>query len=99
MMDAWIKTCSCRKRQQLNYEPFPSTSKSTDASVRELNSESRLSKPSLITKPIKKAKLFFRKYSPEYLKYGFVFFRHGDEPLPQCVICYETLANASLEPS
>lgn len=47
----------------------------------------------------KKPKTFSRKYSADYIKYGFTFVGTEEEPLPQCVICFETLANESMKPS
>jgi hypothetical protein len=42
---------------------------------------------------------YIRKYNPSYLSFGFM--RTGEEsaPVPQCVICYETLSNHSIKPS
>ena len=44
------------------------------------------------------AKKKVRKYSAEYLKFGFIPFP-PDERLPQCLICERTLCNDSLKPS
>ena len=38
-----------------------------------------------------------RKYNNAYLDYGFTFIERGDEQLPQCVICFKTLSNASMK--
>ncbi|XP_049323296.1 protein FAM200B-like [Astyanax mexicanus] len=40
-----------------------------------------------------------RKYSPEYLKCGFSFIEDKQGQKPQCVICNEVLAHASMKPS
>ncbi|KAL7638491.1 UNVERIFIED_CONTAM: hypothetical protein RMT77_011061 [Armadillidium vulgare] len=40
-----------------------------------------------------------RKYSDDYMKYGFSFMGDEDNPKPLCVICGETLSNGSLKPS
>ena len=40
-----------------------------------------------------------RKYSADYIKYGFIAIQHGGDTLPQCVICMKTLSNAALKPS
>ena len=40
-----------------------------------------------------------RKYSPTYIKYGFIAIEHGGESLPQCVVCMKTLANSAMKPS
>jgi hypothetical protein len=40
-----------------------------------------------------------RKYYESYLKFGFISTDSDDEPRPQCVICLEILANASMKPS
>ena len=38
-----------------------------------------------------------RKYDDTFLDYGFIFIEKGDEQLPQCVICFKTLSNASMK--
>ena len=40
-----------------------------------------------------------RKYSPEYIRYGFIAIEHGGKCLPQCVLCMKTLSNAAMKPS
>ena len=40
-----------------------------------------------------------RKYSPEYIQYGFIAIEHEGECLPQCVLCMKTLSNAAMKPS
>lgn len=40
-----------------------------------------------------------RKYDDSYLKFGFTFTGSISEPIPQCVICMETLSNHSMKPS
>ena len=40
-----------------------------------------------------------RKYSPAYIKYGFIAIEHNGEALPQCVVCMKTLANSAMKPS
>ena len=39
-----------------------------------------------------------RKYDHNYLKFGFSWIAPDDAPRPQCVICKEVLANASMRP-
>lgn len=89
MMKSWLKTGSCVKRKQ------------------ESNEEGELNRPSTsndvkvpqVPSSVKKGKKMFRKYCPEYLQYGFTFIGTDDEPIPQCVLCFETLANESMKPS
>ena len=38
-----------------------------------------------------------RKYNDTFLDYGFTFIEKGDEQLPQYVICFKTLSNASMK--
>ena len=38
-----------------------------------------------------------RKCNDIFLDYGFTFIERGDEQLPQCVICFKTLSNASMK--
>ena len=40
-----------------------------------------------------------RKFSPAYIKYGFIAIEHNGEALPQCVVCMKTLANSAMKPS
>ncbi|XP_064410162.1 SCAN domain-containing protein 3-like [Latimeria chalumnae] len=58
-------------------------------------------RPSTVTRnePAKKIKTVVRKYDDTYLKFGFSFSGTYEYPLPQCVICYEILANECLKPS
>lgn len=96
-MDAWIKTGSCRKRvQPIDDEPSTSTGISVSNPVINVSvTRTSIAKPEFT----KKAKSGFRKYSPDYLKYGFVFSGTEEEPFPQCVICFDILANESMKPS
>ncbi len=89
-MDAWFRTGSCRKRNVSNDEP--STSSSTISRT--------VSKPSSSSNVMaKKTKTYFRKYNPDFLKFGFVCSGSEEEPLPQCVICFEMLSNECLKVS
>ena len=40
-----------------------------------------------------------RKYSEDYIKYGFTSITRGSEELPQCVVCYKTLSNDAMRPN
>lgn len=43
-----------------------------------------------------------RKYDESYLQYGFIVkpgTENSDNPIPQCVVCFETLSNQSMKPS
>lgn len=40
-----------------------------------------------------------RKYSDEYLKFGFTSLNKGDFDIPQCVICLKTLSNDAMRPT
>ena len=40
-----------------------------------------------------------RKHDDDYIKLGFMMAGSSGKPLPECVICSEVLANASLKPS
>lgn len=46
-----------------------------------------------------KRKIVTRKYDSEYLKIGFSWNEDIDDPRPQCIICYEMLANESMRPN
>ncbi|XP_026821623.1 zinc finger BED domain-containing protein 5-like [Rhopalosiphum maidis] len=46
-----------------------------------------------------KRKKVTRKYDSEYLKIGFSWNEDIDDPRPQCIICYEMLANESMRPN
>ncbi len=39
-----------------------------------------------------------RKYSEDYIKFGFIYIERNNVQLPQCLICYKTLGNDSLKP-
>lgn len=88
-MENWLKTGSCvkRKLQSTGEDEFNRPSTSKDAKVLPVFSN------------VKKGKKMFRKYCPEYLQYGFTFIGTEEEPIPQCVLCFETLANESMKPS
>lgn len=80
-MDTWFRTGSCRKTRLSNDEGTSSSGTSSEiVDVSSLNIR-------------KKTKIYFRKYNPDFLKIGFVFFDTEEEPMPQCVICFETLSN------
>jgi len=40
-----------------------------------------------------------RKYSDNYLSFGFFWTGNEEEPLPLCVVCGEKLSNSSMVPS
>lgn len=40
-----------------------------------------------------------RKYSSEYIKFGFTYIEDADVQLPQCVICVEILSNEAMKPA
>ncbi|KAK5648013.1 hypothetical protein RI129_002905 [Pyrocoelia pectoralis] len=40
-----------------------------------------------------------RKFSDEYLAYGFTSTNLNGQERPQCVICYEVLSNESMKPA
>jgi hypothetical protein len=48
---------------------------------------------------IKSQKSYKRKYSEEYLKFGFIAIEVNSKTHPLCVICLENLSNESLKPS
>jgi hypothetical protein len=48
---------------------------------------------------IKSQKSYKRKYSEEYLKFGFIAIEVNSKIHPLCVICLEKLSNESLKPS
>ena len=48
----------------------------------------------------KRKSQFIRKYSMEYLQYGFTFtMDENAEAKPQCLVCNEVLTNHSMKPS
>ena len=47
----------------------------------------------------RKAPEFTRKYDPNYLKLGFTWCGTESEPLPQCVLCSQTLSNGCMKPA
>jgi len=85
-MDAWFRTGSCRKTK-LSSDEGTSSSGTTSSEIIDVSSLN-------ITK---KTKIYFCEYNPDFLKIGFVFFGTLEEPLPQCVICFETLSNECMK--
>jgi len=88
-MENWLKSGSCVKRKL----------QSTDEGELNRPSTSNDAKVPPVFSNVKKGKKMFRKYCPEYLQYGFTFIGTEEEPIPQCVLCFETLANESMKPS
>ena len=84
-MDSWFRTGSCRKTKLSNDEGTSSSGTSSEI----------LDMSSLNIR--KKTKIYFRKYNPDFLKIGFVFFGTEKEPMPQCVIYFETLSNECMK--
>lgn len=70
---AWLQMGSCRKRNVSNDEPSTSSS-TTSETVRKPSSSS--------SAMAKKTKAYFRKYNPDFLKFGFVCSGSEEEPLP-----------------
>ncbi|XP_057654818.1 zinc finger BED domain-containing protein 5-like [Diorhabda carinulata] len=88
-MENWLKSGSCVKRKQesTNECEVNRTFTSKDVIMSQTSSN------------VQKVEKISRKYCSEYLQYGFTFIGTDEEPLPQCVICFETLANESMKPS
>ena len=40
-----------------------------------------------------------RKYSEDYLQYGFTYTKAKDQVVPQCVMCFQILSNDALRPT
>ena len=47
----------------------------------------------------RKAPEFTSKYDPNYLKLGFTWCGTESEPVPQCVLCSQTLSNGCMKPA
>lgn len=97
-MDKFLvrSTCSSSKKQRtLSPEQEKPIAAGTDA---EQPSCSSTSTPLLRTCENKK-KSGKRKYDEKYLSFGFTYTGNFSEPVPQCVICLETLSNHSMKPS
>ena len=43
--------------------------------------------------PEKKRRTAIRRYDEKYLRFGFICVIVNDQPIPQCVICSQILAN------
>jgi len=83
-MERWLKTGALKRDR-------PSISVAVADSAEDGTQEEILVTP-------KASKL--RHYNDEYLKIGFtVIDGSASEPLPQCVVCYETLSNEAMKPS
>lgn len=88
-----ISECSQHEKLESNKEDSSGSEEQPTAAD---NLESR-KKLKVNRSRISKQKI--RKYHDNYLQYGFTFSIVDNEHRPQCVICSEVLANASLKPS
>ncbi|XP_025197550.1 zinc finger BED domain-containing protein 5-like [Melanaphis sacchari] len=87
----WQARWEASEKGRLTYSYFPCVKESK--MKRFLESESTNTK--------KQKTQANRKYDDSYLQFGFVvkFGSENSTPLPQCVICQETLSNQSMKPS
>jgi hypothetical protein len=97
-MDKLLKTGSLKRPHEGN---MTVSSKSTDYSPPEASTStcSQSIKETTSTTSTKKRYTYVRKYNPSYLSLGFTYTGEESAPVPQCVICYETLSNHSMKPS
>lgn len=97
-MDKWLKRgAKTSSPPPVNDEQ--SKENQEDALLRhKIGTESDFQAPSTSTHETKRRKVV-RKYDSEYLKLGFTWNHDALDPRPQCVICFEILANESLRPS
>jgi hypothetical protein len=56
-------------------------------------------KETTATTSARKPSTHVRKYNPSHLFFGFTYTGEESVPVPQCVICYETLSNHPMHPS
>lgn len=100
-MDKWLKRSSSKESSSFKKQKTLSLDKGKPNRITVSDGE----KPSSfsISKQLpqceKNKKSAKRKYDENYLKFGFIFTGNVTEPLPQCVICLETLSNHSMKPS
>lgn len=96
-MEKWLK------RLAKTTSPPPVDCEQSDENIEDLlcdksGKESDFQTPSTSSRETKRRKVV-RKYDPAYLKLGFTWNHDTIDPRPQCVICYEILANESMRPS
>jgi len=90
-MDQWLKIGTIKKVDQV-VEIIHLASTSQD-SAKNLMQNSENAQSSVLQK-VKK-----RKYTDEYVKYGFSYIGDFDYPKPKCVVCGEVLSNNCMKPS
>jgi hypothetical protein len=97
-MEKWLKTGSLKRPHENN---MTVSSKSIDCSPPEASTStcSQSIKETSSTTSTKKLSTYVRKYDPNYLSFDFTYTGEESAPVPQCVICYETLSNHSMKPS
>jgi hypothetical protein len=97
-MNKWLKTGSLKRPHESNMNV---SSKSTDCLPPEASTSncSQSIKETTSTTSTKKLSTYVRKCNPSYSSFGFTYTGEESAPVPQCVICYETLSNHSMKPS
>ncbi|XP_051782582.1 zinc finger BED domain-containing protein 5-like, partial [Erpetoichthys calabaricus] len=94
-MEKWLK----RIAKTTSPPPVDCDEKTEDVLINDKSgTEADFQAPSTSSHESKRRKVV-RKYDPEYLKLGFTWNHDTIDPRPQCVICYEILANESMRPS
>ena len=98
-MDKWlISGPSKRPKDEMSTsrdKKFSSPEESTSNSGQRLDLEETLQEDN----KKRRTSTAQRKYNVSYLSYGFTYIGEETAPIPQCVICYETLSNHSMKPS
>jgi len=90
-MDQWLKTGAIKKIDQVG-ENIHLTSTSQDL-AKYLLQHTENAQSSVLQKGKK------RKYTDEYVKYGFSYVGDFDYPKPKCIVCGEILSNSCMKPS
>ncbi|XP_071056888.1 zinc finger BED domain-containing protein 5-like [Onthophagus taurus] len=96
-MDQWLKFGTLKKRKitgLVSDPPSSSTSPCEEQPKEKLPRVSQIKLPVPVLQPTK-----VRKYSEEYLSYGFSFTIIDSIPRPERVVCGEVLSNGSMKPS
>lgn len=90
-MDQWLRTGTCQNlKQNTNSDVLPSsTNYRSENSVQNVE----IAQSSVLQRGLK------RKYSDEYIKYGFSYIGDEDCPKPKCVVCGVVLSNGCMKPS
>jgi zinc finger BED domain-containing protein 5/7/8/9 len=99
-MDQWLRTGYLNKKVPvIDDSGKESDNNSSEKEVEESTGDNSVTDTDKNTTKTPKSKAVKRKYCEDYLEFGFFWCGNANEPIPQCVICFEKLSNGSMKPS